>query len=318
MSRSIQVACPNYSLDRTMRVPRVQRGQIHRSADVDVRGGGKGVNVARALRSLGVVAPVLGFAGGNTGIAITGLLRAEGFDATSVEVDGEARSCLTVIDDEITVFNESGMSISTADWDRFEDAAARWIEPGGIFVCSGSWPPETPSDAAARLVKLARDRGCLTILDTSRAQLAEALAAGPDFIKPNVAEAEAVLSGTAGEPAEEGAGALDRARWAAEELLRTGPKHVIVSAGGEGAVMADADGIAIVRAPAVDVVNPVGAGDCFIAGLAFGSSLGEAARTALERAVAAGSAGCEMFAAGQLDARRAAELLEQLRDLDGV
>ncbi|MGH2790475.1 MAG: 1-phosphofructokinase family hexose kinase [Actinomycetota bacterium] len=298
-SKNIVIACPNLSLDRTMSVEGLALGRVHRSTRSDTRGGGKGVNVARALRHMDRESLLVGLAGGRTGEAVAGLLQDEGLALVALESPGETRSCLSVISDtSMTVFNESGPRLDDTVWSRYEAAVLEHLVEGDLFVCSGSFQPGTPDDAAERLVREARERGCLTVCDTSRAHLARALAARPDVIKPNLPEALGVLDEADDEPVEAGADALHRARDAALRLLERGPRIVIVSAGEAGLVYATEGRAHMVEAPRVKVLNPVGAGDCLVAGVALelgrGASLGDAVLTG----TAMGAAGCETFAAG--------------------
>jgi tagatose 6-phosphate kinase len=303
---------PNLSLDRTIAVDAIAVGHIHRTEERDARGGGKGVNVARALKSVGAAARVVGFAGGVTGAAIHTLLDRERIDVSAVDVEGESRTCLTVLaPDSITVFNEEGPRIDEDAWTRFEVMVRRGMPDGGVFVCSGSWPPGVPDDAAARLLTAAKARGCFTICDTSKVQLRRALEAKPDLIKPNAAEAHAALDPDAPqEPADERPGALDRAATFAAGLLQMGPRAVVCSAGSHGAVLATP--ASIVRFPAIDVevVNPVGAGDCLVAGIAHRIAAGDDLLDAVTFGIAMAAASCETFPAGLLDRARALELLD--------
>ena len=291
-----------------MRIGALSLGGVHRSERSDTRGGGKGVNVARALRCLGRSADVLGFAGGHTGSAVIGLLGDESIDVDVTRCAGETRSCLTVIDDErITVFNESGPRIEASDWERFHQSCLESMD-GGIFVCSGSWSPGAPDDAVALLVEAARERGCYTICDTARSQLKAALAAEPDAIKPNIAEACQALGRDSAERVDTPAGSREVAIELAEALLDLGPGNVIVSAGSHGAALAQPGATSFFEPPPVDVVNPIGAGDSLVAGLALRIADGSDLDAAMPFATAVSAASCETFAAGSLDASRVREL----------
>jgi tagatose 6-phosphate kinase len=308
---AILIAGANLSLDRTITLDDIEIGRIHRTEAVDVRGGGKGVNVARALRCVGVESHNLGYSAGIVGRAIVELIRSEGLSVTPVEVAGEARSCLTVLARraETTVFNEPGPSIGEPDFVRLEDAVGEHLDAARVFVCSGSWPPGSPPDSAARLIGLARERGCITVCDTSGQFLINALGEGPDVIKPNVAEARAALGADAAEMIDEGHGTLEQAAEAAVALLERGPRAVIVTAGSAGAVLARNGEVDVYPALSVDVVNPVGAGDALVAGVAAGLADGGDLAAALRRGIAMSAASCETVPAAALDRRRAEELL---------
>jgi 1-phosphofructokinase family hexose kinase len=306
----ILIAGPNLSLDRTIAVDDVGIGRIHRAGRRDARGGGKGANVARALSSVGTHARMAGFVAGATGEAIRSLLARERLHASTIEVEGESRSCLTVLAPKsITVFNEEGPTIEGPAWERFQALILENLPDEGILVCSGSWPPGPPEDAVARLVRGARERGCFTICDTSRAQLRRALDASPDLIKPNLAEARSILHPDAPpEPVDEGPGALERAAESATRLLERGPKAVVCSAGAQGAALAIGDDLWRFPAIPIEAVNPVGAGDSMVAGIADAIARGEDLAAAVSWGSAMAAASCETFPAGLLDWGRAREL----------
>jgi tagatose 6-phosphate kinase len=304
----IYVACPNLSLDRTMLVDSLRLGWVHRATETDVRGGGKGVNIARALKNTDTPARIAGIAGGHTGSAVIGLLSDEGFDVTITECAGETRSCLTVLaGEQTTVFNEAGPHIDVETWDRFETAVAEWLAPESVFVCSGSWPQGSPPNAAARLITIAMAMKCVTICDTSGEQLSLGLAAHPDVVKPNLSEAREVLYGISDESVVS-SGGLDSAGAAAKALLDRGPKAVVVSAGAAGVALAGDNGVELIHSPEVSVVNPIGAGDALVAGIADGLAAGRGLAEAVRWGTAMAAASCETFVAGLLETARAEEL----------
>ena len=321
MTGSIVIACPNLSLDRTMLVDRVSIGSVHRSVEADVRGGGKGVNIARALsRMNGGDAVVVGIAAGHTGRAVLGLLADEGITTGAIECPGETRSCLTVVsEDRVTVFNEEGPFVDDRHWRDYEDSVISLLDRAagrprpdrsspGVFVCSGSFPPGAPAEGAARLVTAARAAGYLSICDTSGEQLAAALGARPDLVKPNLPEAEAVLGAGGDEPVDPGDDALERALAAAERLIERGPRAVVVSAGSAGASLVDSEKGMTWGAAPVKVVNPVGAGDCLVAGYVIGQRRGNSRSDSVALGLAMAGASCETFYAGDLLAERARDL----------
>ena len=152
----------------------------------------------------------------------------------------------------------------------------------------------------------------MTICDTSREYLRAALEAGPDIVKPNLSEALALLGEEAGESIDAPENALERAREAAVALRSRGSKTVIVTVGSEGLVYATEGETRAVASPQVEVVNPVGAGDCFVAGLVMELESGAGLHEAILTGVAMGAAGCETLPAGMVDPHRVSELRSSL------
>lgn len=309
MTGRVVIACPNLSLDHTIEVPGARIGTVHRSTRSDIRGGGKGVNVARALAAMGMGSTVVGMVAGRIGQTVIGMLDDEGLAHSHIETGGETRSCLTVLAPEgITVFNGSGPQITSADWDSYRAEVAARLEGAAIFACCGSWPPGSPPNAAARLIEIARAAGCWTLLDTSRAQLGPGIDAGADVVKPNLAEARALSGEEAPETIDPSS--LPEARRCALALASRARGGVVVSAGSAGAVVATEAGEVIeLVAPSVTVVNPVGAGDCLAAGLIVGRMRGLSDPEVLRLAMAMAAGSCETFYAGALDPARVTELL---------
>ncbi|HEX2235789.1 MAG TPA: hexose kinase [Actinomycetota bacterium] len=310
MSRPIVVVSPNLSLDRTNEVASLRHGHVHRAIAVDVRGGGKGANVARALAAVGRSCTLIGLVAGRTGTAVDRLLEDEGIHLVSIPCPGETRSCLTVLDDAgTTVFNEPGPPHDPRAWEALEAEVDASAVAGGVVVLSGSFPPGTPPEAAAGLVRSARARGCQSICDTSGPHLKAALRAGPDVVTPNLAEARAVLEGDEGEAVDPGADGLASAASCAAALVDQGAASALVTAGPLGAAGVLEGHRVDFPAHRVTVRNPVGAGDCLVAGmaacLAEGAGLGPATRFG----IALAAASCETLAAGALDRKRAEELL---------
>jgi 1-phosphofructokinase family hexose kinase len=312
---SLLVASPNLTLDRTVTIDELRPGEVLRFDEAAVTAGGKGVNVARAARSLGAPALVACLAPGRTGRAALELLAEEGLDVVGVPVAGEVRVCSIVLErgGRVTVLNEPGPVLDEAGWDGYERLVEERLGGRGALVCSGSLPPGAPGDAYARLVRLAKAAGAGTVVDAAGTQLAEALAAEPDAVTPNLAEAETVL----GRPSPDGvqpaaADARERALAAARELASRGPAVAAVTAGAAGVAFATPAAAGWIAAPVVTVRNPVGAGDSFTAG--YARSLTEAASIAeaVAQGVATAAASVETMLAGGVDPARASELLSGL------
>ena len=190
---------------------------------------------------------------------------------------------------------------------------ARALDGAGILVCSGSLPPGAPLDGYARLASLARACGILAVVDVAGAALGAAVDAGADVVVPNLGEAEALLEGASEESVNAGVEARARALRAAAALVRRGARTAVVTAADAGAALAQMVGEPRwLNAPTVRVVNPIGAGDAFAAGLAAALARGEDLAIAAAEAVATGAASVESPLAGQLERERARELTAEM------
>jgi 1-phosphofructokinase len=309
LPRPVLVAGPNLSLDYTEEVDEVVAGRVHRASRSDVRGGGKGVNVARALSCIGQPGTAVGFTAGRTGDLIASLLADEGIPLVGVPVSGRSRSCFSVVAGATsTVFNEPGPEIGPQDWDGLLAAVDVRLAPETVLVVSGSLPLGAPPDAPGDLVRLAVRRGCDVLVDVSGTALDAAIAARPKVLTPNLAEARAACGQPAPEVVDPGTGALHEAAELAERLQRRTAGAVLVTAGSAGAALADGDGTTRFPPLPVTVTNAVGAGDCAMAGVAAGVAAGVPLVDAVRFGLAMAAASCETFPAGVLDLRRA-ELL---------
>jgi fructose-1-phosphate kinase PfkB-like protein len=227
----------------------------------------------------------------------------------------------------VTVVNEPGPPVDAEAWTAFRALVADRAVTSDVLVCTGSLPPGAPDDGYGQLVAVGRGHGCTVVVDAARSALAGALAAGPDLVSPNLAEAEAVLAAGGGAAERAVAQAVEqvddtaddvlaRAAVAAEGLVAAGARRAAVTVGAAGVVLAVPTGrgaapveLIAVAAPAVDVVSAVGAGDSFVAGVVHGRSLGEDWVDVVRRGVATASASCEQLRAGGVDVTRVEELL---------
>jgi 1-phosphofructokinase family hexose kinase len=296
------VVGPNLSIDQTVAVAHLEVGTIHRVPSILRLAGGKGTNVARALRTLGEKPLLCGFTGGPTGKLLTAYLRAEGIAHRLVPTRGETRVCFSIADEATgaqTEFYEAGAPVSDEEIAALVATAEASLAGQGWLILTGSLPVGAPADLYARLIALARSRGMRTLLDARGAALAAGLAERPDVVKVNRGELAEYLErapGTPGEVAEAAAAVADRLGGIA-----------IITQGSEGAVAAGPEGRWRVSPPAVRARSPVGAGDSAAAGVVAGLARGLALPDAVRLGVATGTAsalhlGAARFPRAEVDA----------------
>jgi 1-phosphofructokinase family hexose kinase len=304
------VAGPNLTIDRTLSIVELRPGEVLRFDRVVVTPGGKGLNVARAARSLGHPAVLVSLLPGRTGEAAAALIADEGVELHAVPCPGELRSTAVIQerDGRTTVLNEPGPPVGEHEWAAYERAIEQRLGGHGVLVCSGSVPPGSPPDAYGRLVALAHAAGVTAIADAAGETLLRALDAAPSLVTPNLAEAETALGlASGGEAVLSATDARPRALAAVEALVRQGARSAVVTADAEGAaVLAAGEPAEWIAAPRVaEVRNAIGAGDVLASALAAALERGEPLAAAARAGVAAASASVESATGGEFDPERA-------------
>lgn len=275
----------NPTLDKTLSVPRLIPGEIHRAAYIRQDIGGKGINVTRALAALGLESLPIGFLGGSTGHAMRAGLDALGFRHRFIEVAGETRQNLTLLDEstgQYTKINEPGARVTEENLRALSALIAELARPGDIWAFCGSLPPGAPADAYATFVAQAKAQGAQVLLDTSGAPLQLGIGGQPYGIKPNTEEAAEAL----GKPVEGDEGHLAAAR----DLAASGIPVVCLTRGAAGLVLAWRGDLVTAQPPKVRAASPVGAGDATLAGIIWALSDDCNEEEAARRAVACGAA----------------------------
>ncbi|MGO9902793.1 MAG: 1-phosphofructokinase family hexose kinase [Solirubrobacteraceae bacterium] len=270
----------NPSVDRTADVQALVRGAVIRASAVHVDGGGKGVNVTRALTANGYASLAVLPTGGAEGAQLVALLSAEKLQFQVVTVSGSIRANVTIVepDGTTTKINEPGPLLSGAELEALTDALLGAAAGADWAVLSGSLPPGAPEDLYASLTGALRAMGVRVAIDADGELLRRSLPAAPDVIKPNRQELEQASGTRVLSPRD--------ALVAIERLRAIGARTVLASLGSRGAVLVDASGSYHASAQAV-ARSTVGAGDATLAGFL---AAGGAGPGALVEAVAWGSA----------------------------
>ena len=283
----IIVVCLNPALDVTHHVDEVDWGGVNRPRAVRARPGGKGLNVARTLRALGVDVLVLGLAGGITGAGVEAALRERCVPAAFTPVAGETRRTFSVVDDSrVTAFYEPGPAVSEEEFAGFRRGYEQALDGAAAVVLSGSLPPGLEPATYATLIQAA---GVPAVLDTHGEALRLGAAAGAAVVKPNLAELESLTGHELTAP--------DGVIAAAGQLR--GAQAVVVTLGPDGLLAATGDGCWRARVPAAATGNATGAGDAVAAGLAHGLVLGRPWDERLRHAAALGAATAAAPVAGE-------------------
>ena len=282
----------NPSHDRTVTLSEpLRHGAVQRASSVLSQAGGKGVNISRASVAAGVPTLAVLPAPSHDDPFVLELLAA-GIDCRPVDHPGDLRVNITISDPDgtTTKLNSPGPEMTDATRSALADALQRRTGVGDWVVLAGSLPPGAPVGWYADLVGVLAGTGAKVAVDTSDAPLralVDRLAdAAPHLMKPNGHEL-ASLTGHDGDALEKDPVAAARA---ARELLARGVESVLVTLGGNGAVLVTDGHAWHASPPETTVVSTVGAGDSSLFGYLLAAIEDRAPADRLALAVAYGSA----------------------------
>ncbi len=300
----------NPTIDRTLHLPYLTVGEVHRATAVHMAAGGKGLNVTRAARTLGGEVLATGPLAGHSGRLVADLAAAEGLRADWYWLkSGETRTCLLINHDtgDATVINEPGESLSQVDWAGFAAHVERLAGQARAVAFSGSLPPGVNPAALSALAHAVVAPERAVYLDTSGAALAFALGRpGGLCLKVNRAELAAELHLTTDEFS------MGIIMAVGQSLLARGAALIVVTLGREGALAMTPEGCWQASAPPVEVVSTVGSGDSMLAGLALARLEGRSLEAALVFGVACGAANATTRLPGRFERNTVETLLTQV------
>ncbi len=298
----------NAAIDRTVAVPSFRQGHRHRAVEASTVAGGKGVNVARTLKLLGRPVIATGLAGGPTGARLMERLAEESILTDFTRIAGESRTNLAVIDPtsgEQTEINERGPDVAPEELERFLEKLLYLARGARVCVVAGSLPPSVPASFAARIIAELKELDVETILDTEGEPLTAGLRAEPAAVTPNTTEAEGAVGHEFNDREDLLTGLRGLVELGAGEALITHERGCVASLL-EGAERRSYEA----RAPSLEPVAAVGAGDAFLAGFTAARFEGLPPQECVRFAVACGAESTQHFGAGSIDPDEVSRLAE--------
>jgi 1-phosphofructokinase/tagatose 6-phosphate kinase len=298
---------PNAALDRSLTVPTLQLGQRHRASDVLTLAGGKGINVARALKRLDQPVVATGLAGGRTGTRIVEQLTEESILNDFVRIRQESRTSTLVVDPTSgtqTEINEWGPKVTETELEMLLDKVRYLSRSAEAVMFAGSLPRGVADGFYADAVRELNRRGVRVALDTEGEPLRLGLEAEPWLVSPNQHEAEQLV----------GQELFDEEDFlmALDTIAEMGARNVhITLENGCFALVREERQVRRYRAvtPRLEPVSVVGAGDAFLAQWLNAVLDDASAEDALRLASAAGAASVLEVGAGRFDPAEARRLL---------
>jgi 1-phosphofructokinase/tagatose 6-phosphate kinase len=299
----IVTVTPNAAIDKTLKVANFQLGQRHRCQRGELLPGGKGINVARALKRLGEPVVATGLAGGRTGTLIVEELTREGILNDFVRIADESRTTTVVIDPTVSKQSEIfeyGPEIDASELAVLSEKLRYLAASATAIVLAGSLPRRVDADWYAATIRDLRRRELELVLDSEGDPLRVGMAAQPDWVAPNQYEAEEVCGHEFTTDADFVA-ALD-------EIADLGPRNVLITrATGVFALVRDGHRSKRfkVEIDAVEPVSTVGSGDALLAGFLAGRVRNRPIEECLRQAVGCGTANTGSVGAGRFEPRDA-------------
>jgi 1-phosphofructokinase family hexose kinase len=309
----------NAAIDRTLTVPNFQVGQRHRASSSLTLAGGKGINIARALKALQVPVVATGLAGGRTGTRVVEELTEEAILNDFVRIRDDSRTSTAVVDPmsgSFSEINEWGPHVDDEELGMLLEKLEYLSRSARMVVFAGSLPRGVSPEFYGEAVRLLNRRGVQTALDTEGEPLARGVEAEPFLVSPNQREAEGLV----------GNEFLDREDFllALDTIAERGARNVLVTQEGGcfARIREDRQGVRRfhVTAPRLDPVSAVGSGDVLLAGLLAARLEDRPPEESLRLAVAAGAASTLEVGAGRFDPREASRLVGgvELEELEPV
>ncbi len=308
----------NAAVDRTLTVPNFQLGHRHRASASLTSAGGKGINVARALKSLDSPVIATGLAGGTTGDRIIDELAGEAILNDFVRIGDESRTSIAVVDPtagSLTEIYEWGPAVRRDELDTLLDKLHYLSRVATFVVFSGSLPRDVEDDFYAEAVRDLSRRGVQCVVDSEGEPLRHAVDAEPFLVSPNQREAESLVGQEFNED--------DDFLMALDAIADLGARNVLITQETSCFGLFREDRTLRRFRASIEWLEPVasvGAGDVLLAGFLAARFNAQPFDQALRQGVGCAAASVVELGPGRFDPREAARLaasveLEELQPI---
>lgn len=262
----ILTVTPNPCVDKTVFLDTMDVGKKNVCHRVTTIPGGKGNNVARAVKALGEQSASVVLVGGAPGRHVVDMITGQdGLECHPVWIAENTRTITTVLEEgphRQTPLFEPGPRVTGTEKESLIAEVRSRLGKTDILTLNGTVPDPVLHDVYRTLITLAKEAGVTVILDTHGRELALGLEAAPFMVKPNEAEASELVGYALDS---------DAARWRAIDWFHgKGVTLVVLSLGPDGVFVSDGRERLHVKPPAIEEINAVGSGDSLVAGMAVG------------------------------------------------
>ena len=284
--KNIITITPNPAYDVHCNIPRFALYHENFAEITSTDPGGKGINISRALAANCVYNRAYTFVGEENGDGFGKPFEREEFDLVSFIVKGRVRENITCHTEGApeTRISFSGFTVTEEDIYRMYEFVKQDIYGDTTLALAGSFPKGFTIEHAKVMLKEFAKKGARIVIDSRSFSLEDLREVKPWLIKPNQEEISHYLSREIK--------SFDETIAAAKELHEGGIENVMISLGGDGAMLVCNEGTFIAAPPKINVISTIGAGDSAIAGFLAAEREGKSPFECLKTAVAYGSAAC--------------------------
>ncbi|WP_125581698.1 1-phosphofructokinase [Lacticaseibacillus suibinensis] len=273
----------NPSIDYVIALPDLELGRVNHLSSAVMLPGGKGINVSRILKALGIASTALGFSGGFTGAFIEDQLAQLQVAHHLTTTAAATRLNVKLHAQSETELNAAGPQIAATEVEAFTSDLKARLQPGDVVIMAGSLPQGLPATFYRDLIPMIHAAKAEFVIDTTGQALLDTLPDHPLVVKPNHHELAALFG-------DDEYTDLQQVVTAGRKLLKLGAQHVLVSMAGKGALMVTAEHAYHGTVAPGRVINSVGAGDSMLAGFTGTLMQTGDAQAAFKAGIACGSA----------------------------
>ncbi len=293
----------NPALDYISQVENFETGKINRTKTEKILPGGKGLNVSTVLKNLGIESIALGFIAGFTGEELKRNIEEKGIKTDFINVEkGITRINVKINSNKETALNGNGPEITEEDINKLLEKIEK-ITKEDMVILAGNIPRCINNDIYEIICKTLEKNNVTFVVDATKELLMNVLKYKPFLIKPNKEELEETFK----EKIETKEDIIVHAK----KLQLMGAQNVLISLGGEGAILVTTEEKEYYsKAPKGKVLNTVGAGDSMVAGFIAGYEQSGDFEQAFKMGIATGSA--SSFSMNLATAEEVANLLKEI------
>ncbi len=300
----------NPVFDFILEVANFQLGHHQLGRELQLLPAGKGLNLCRTLNSLGLRSIITGFVGQESMTDFEQPLADTAITAQFFVLPGRSPQNVTIVDPfraTDTHIRQRGLKVTRQDLERMGKKLGLLAEKDRVMVFTGSLPPGFSPEDLTRLLRICKEDGARTVVDTSSQALAAVVAEGAWLIKPN-REEFAQLTGSSEKSIEQIA---RRARRLTNQV-----HNILISLGKEGALLIEPNSAIwahIELTKPSEMLNTVGSGDALLGAFLAGIVQGRDMQNSLTRALAVSWAACQTASPASFETRLARKVQSQVR-----